>query len=212
MDYSGEPWVQRLRDGEAPRPWRVALGLSLVFLVSAGILVDEFAHASFIMSLAERPREYSIVLLPLLIAGVAVYLAISSWFRAGQDRRTLARILAHSHPEFFLPVAPRRRDPAPSRDAVIWAVDSSGFTAWNPSSPGPLATIAWTDVTGIEPLQKNSGGQQWANGLALQTHQGGVVLRCRVALRRSFTAGQTKQDILYRVLLSLRPAATRRSS
>jgi len=95
---------------------------------------------------------------------------------------------------------------------VIWAVDSSGFTAWNPSSPGPLATIAWTDVTGIEPLQKSSGGQQWANGLALQTHQGGVVLRCRVALRRSFQAGQTKQDILYRVLLSLRPASTRHLS
>jgi hypothetical protein len=212
VDYSGEPWVQRLRDGESPRTWRVALGLSLVFVASALILVEEVTHASFVRGLVQRPREFSVVLLPLLVAGLAVYLAISSWFRAGQDRRTLARIRARSHPEFFLPVAPRRRDPAPSRDAVIWAIDSSGFTAWNASSPGPVATIAWTDVTGIEPLQKSSGGQQWANGLALQTDQGGVVLRCRVALRRSFTAGQTKQDILYRVLLSLRPATARPSS
>lgn len=210
MEYAGDQWVRHLRDGTTPHAWRSILGLSILILGTAAVLVAELTRPGFLVYAFSGHRRASFFLLPLLLLGIGVYLAISSRIRSKSDRRALVMIRASSTPAFYLPVVGSSSDVESGSGTdrvVMWTVDRDGLHAWTLRSKTPAHTIPWSSLTTITLAEQwNSRvGMDQAYGLALELDdKTTVILRCRSTIGRSYPASATKLDILMRVLRSLR--------
>lgn len=209
MEYAADRWVQRLRDGVAPRPWRVIVGSVVTAGIGVVVLVEEFTTPGYFDRVAGTRAQTSALLVPAVLVLVGIVVLVGSWSNGRRDRRTLARIRASGRtPAFFLPVTGtgiRASEDAPRPRATMWTVDDEGLHAWAAERPAPVRDVPWSALERIDLATKDVRGQRVDYALWLDLTQGRVlVLTPRAAIGRPFEAGQTKLDILMRVLRSLR--------
>lgn len=209
MEYAADRWVQRLRDGVTPSPWPVILGGVAAAVTGIAVLVVEFTTPGYFDRITSARGQNSAVLVPAFLVLVGVVVLVSSWSNGLRDRRTLARIRASGGtPAFFLPVTGtgiRASEDAPRPRATMWTVDDEGLHAWAAERPAPVRNVPWSAVERIDLATKDVRGQRVDYALWIDLTGGSVlVLTPRAAIGRSFEAGQTRLDILVRVLRSLR--------
>lgn len=208
MEYSGDRWVQRLRDGEAPTWWPQAIGLGGMTVVCVLVLVVEFGHPAFLAHLDDTRRGWSLVLLPAFLAVLGPFLIIASRVRGRQDRRVLTRIREHGGtPRFHLPVVTSTLfagDAPGGPRPTMWTVDATGLQAWTGSRAEPVAEVPWARIVDIDTGTIWKNGQRFDYSLWILLDDGKLVLLPRSAIGRPYEASQTKLDILMRVLRSLR--------
>lgn len=207
MEYSGERWVQRLRDGETPKRWPILLVAAAVTAVGLGVLVAEFSSPDFLRGLDSARAQANFILWPLLVTGFGLLLAVVTWSAGRTDRRTLARIGEYPAPRFHLPVSAsglRATDDRPGPRPEIWTVDESGLHAWAPSRAEPVFDLPWDHVRRFSVATKDARGQRVDFGVWISTTVGeDVVVQPRPALGRGFEAGPDELDAIVRVLRSL---------
>ncbi|QQD75688.1 hypothetical protein I8920_12825 [Curtobacterium sp. YC1] len=217
MEYAGERWVQRLRDGRTPGRWPFLVGLAIVTIVGAAGLVltvvdlDEIAHSD-----ARRP--WSGPLLALFLFALGPVSAVLSWLQGRRDRRILERIRAHgTTPAFHVPVLRSGLgavDDFPEPRPELWTVDAAGLDAWSAERDEAVFHLPWQDVETIELASQDVRGQRTDVGIWIVTKDvGRFTLRPRPTIGRPFGAGATKLHIVMRVLRSLqRESAPQRSA
>ncbi|OIH94251.1 MULTISPECIES: hypothetical protein [unclassified Curtobacterium] len=203
MQYAGERWVQRLRDGVPPKRWPFLVGLVVVTLVGAIGLWLTVLHLDDIVR-SEARRPWSGPLLSALLFAFGPVAAALSWLRGRRDRRVLARIRAHgTAPAFHLPVlqsALHALDDPPE----MWTVDRAGLHAWSPERPDPVFDLVWDDVASIDLASQDVRGQRADVGILVGRVAGSaLVLRPRPTIGRPFGASATKLHITMEVLRSL---------
>lgn len=208
MEYSGDRWVQRLRDGEQPRWWPQAIGMTVMTALSVLALVAELAHPGFVERTSESRSGWALLVLPLFLAVLGPFLIVASRVRGRQDRRVLARIREHGgSPRFHLPVVTSTLfaadDPGPPRP-TMWTVDAAGLHAWVGSRAEAVAEVPWSRITAIDTGTVWKNGQRFDYSLWIVLDDGKLVLLPRSAIGRPYEASQTKLDILMRVLRSIR--------
>lgn len=208
MQYSGDRWVQRLRDGESPRVRPLAIGVATLFVAGALIVVAEVLNPGTVSHVASQRRGLLIiVVLPLGLLVAGPFLGIVSWLRTRQDRQTLARIQAASQPSFYLPVATTplyQTDALPNARPVVWTVDAVGLHAWEPTADHAVVDLPWPRITSFDLATTYQRGMRRSYGIRIATDRGPFVVQPRTALGRPYEAGETKLEILMRVLRSLR--------
>ncbi len=209
MEYAGDRWVQRLRDGVVPRPWPVLLGAVLLSVGAAVAIVAEFSGPAFFEHVAGSKARFGAVVFPAFLVVLGVAIVIGTWWSGRRDRRTLRRIRAGgSEPAFFLPVTTRNirvTDEFPRPRPEIWTVDAVGLHGWVPQADRPVFALPWSEIRTIDLATKDVRGVRTDYALWFDTTDGGHrVLTPRTTLGRPFKAGQTGLDVLMRVLRSLR--------
>ncbi|ARC55838.1 hypothetical protein AS850_01935 [Frondihabitans sp. 762G35] len=208
MDYAGDRWVRRLRDGVIPRRWPLVVGLSVAALAGAAIGWAELSHPFVVTETTRLRSAVALVILPIGLIALGPIVAVGTWFRSRDDRKTLARIRAGSTPAFHLPVdAPGHAVAETVRPTgpVVWTVDGVGLHAWTPDDAEPIIDLPWSEIEGFDLSQTVSQGMEVATGIIVTAAEGPpLLLTCRSTLGRPYPAGATKIDILMRVLRSLR--------
>jgi hypothetical protein len=208
-----EPWIRRLRDGQAPPVLRIVTGLLVLSLLGVLSLVLEVLNPEWVRrAYGDGGRGSSIVFVPLVLVLCGVVGAVSAWIAARQDRTTLRRIReAHVDVAFHLPVATTSTmvaeqfaDPKP----VIWTVDEVGLHGWGPDHRGPVHELPWARIRRIGIATRRWRGQDADYGVRIDTDRGHVVLEPRSGLCRPSSASQDGLAVLARVLQSLRDGFT----
>lgn len=208
MEYSGERWVQRLRDGETPKRWPFLVGLTIV-TVAGGIGVYFSAtHLDGILH-SDARRPFAVPLFSVLLLGFGPVAAVLSWLRGRRDRVVLDRIRRNgTSTRFHLPVlrtGPYAADDFPDPRPELWTVDTAGLHAWSPERDDPVFDLVWDDVRTIELASTDVRGQRTDTGIWIVTEAvGRFVLLPRAVIGRPFGASVTKIHILMQVLRSLR--------
>jgi hypothetical protein len=208
VEYSGERWVQRLRDGEMPKRWPVLVGLAIV-TVTGGIGVYFSAtHLDGILH-SDARRPFAVPLFSVLLLGFGPVAAVLSWLRGRRDRVVLDRIRRNgTTTRFHLPVlrtGPYAADDFPDPRPELWTVDAAGLHAWSPERDDPVFDLVWDDVRTIELASTDVRGQRTDTGIWIVTEAvGRFVLLPRAVIGRPFGASVTKIHILMQVLRSLR--------
>ncbi|WP_416393191.1 MULTISPECIES: hypothetical protein [unclassified Curtobacterium] len=207
-------WVQRLRDGVAPRQWPVHLAAAILVVGASALIAAEFASPAFVAQLARSSRVGSVVLIELFLVVVGIVMSVGTWWSGRRDRRTLARIRAAGHtPEFFLPVLTkglRTTEDLPRPRPEVWTLDRAGMHGWTPELDAPVIDLSWTRIRAVDLATKGSRGSRVDYALWFDLVGGGeLVLPPRTALGRPFEAGPGALETLLPVLRSLRrePAA-----
>lgn len=198
--------MQRLRDGVPPPTWPLVVGLVGATVAGVLLLVAEAANVGAVQRMSDSRTGFLLVLVPLGLVVSGLVAAIASWSAGRQDRRLLARIRQASSPAFVLPVVTsslREPDDLPAPRPTIWTLDGVGMHAWAPGKDTPVVEVPWDRVRRIDLATTWVRGQRQEYGIWVDTDRGHLVLRPRAALRRPFEAGQTKRDVLMRVLRSL---------
>lgn len=208
MEYSGERWVQRLRDGEMPKRWPFLLGLAIVTVAGGVGVVFSITHLdAFLHSDARRPFAVPLFSVILLVLGPVA--AVLSRMRGRSDRRILASIRRHgTTPRFHLPVVRRGEytlDDFPEPRPEMWTVDAAGLHAWSPERETPVFDLAWSAVHSVELASAEVRGQRVDTGIWIITEDVGCfTVQPRPAIGRPFGASATKIHIVMQVLRSLR--------
>lgn len=207
VEYSGERWVQRLRDGEMPKRGPVLLAAVVTTAVGFAALVAEFAFPDFLRGIDSARTQGSFVLWPIVVTGFGLLLAVSTLSAGRGDRRTLTRIGAGRAPRFHLPVLTsglRTSDDFPKPRPEVWTVDEFGLHAWAPSRDAPVFDLPWARIRRFSVATRESRGQRADFGVWISTTDGDdVVVQPRSALGRGFEAGPDKLGTLVRVLRTL---------
>ncbi|WP_214563389.1 hypothetical protein [Curtobacterium flaccumfaciens] len=207
VDYSGERWVQRLRDGEMPKRGPVLLAATISTAVGLAALVAEFAFPDFLRGIESARTQGAFVLWPLIVVGIGLLLAVSTLSAGRADRRTSARIGAGRTPRFHLPVMTsglRTSDDFPRPRPQIWTVDEFGLHAWAPSREAPVFDLPWARIRRFSVATRESRGQRADYGIWITTTDGDdVVVQPRPALGRGFEARPDQLATLVRVLRGL---------
>ncbi|MCJ1714452.1 hypothetical protein ACLBWP_16495 [Microbacterium sp. M1A1_1b] len=207
MEYSADPWVQRLRDGVPPATWPVVVAIVLTTIAGVLLLVAEALHPDAVRQIDQARRGFIVLLVPLALVVSGPWAAIATWLAGRHDRTVLARIRSRSEPSFFLPVVTRSvrgPDDLPAPRPTIWTVDHAGLHGWARGRDAPVVEVPWDRVRTIDMATTWVRGQRQEYGIWIETDRGHLVLRPRAALTRASEASQTKRDVLMRVLRSLR--------
>ncbi len=207
MQYAGERWVQRLRDGVPPKRWPFLVGLVVVTLVGAVGLWLTVVHLDDIAQ-SDARRPWSGPLLAVFLFAFGPVAAVLSWLRGRRDRRVLARIRVHgTTPAFHLPVLQsglHALDDFPEPRPEMWTVDRAGLHAWSAEREAPVFDLAWGDVASIDLASQDVRGQRTDVGIwIVTTDVGRFTLRPRPTIGRPFGASATKLHITMEVLRSL---------
>lgn len=208
-----EPWVQRLRDGEAPPRWRIVVGSVAVSVVGAVLLWAEVLHPGWVHDTwDDGGRGGIVVFVPPVLLFVGPVVAVLAWSTGRRDRRTLAHVRAAGPaPAFHLPVLTRSLRPGdelPDPKPEMWTVDAEGLHGWVPDVARPVNLLPWSRVHRIDLATRREKGMDLDYAIWIDTANGHLVLTPRAAIGRPQEAGGTKLDVLMRVLRALRPAAT----
>lgn len=208
MEYAGERWVQRLRDGRTPKRWPFLLGLAIVTVIG-GVGVAYFStHLDGLLhSEARRPFAAPLLSVILLVSGPVA--AVLTWLRGRRDRLVLDRIRRNgATPLFHLPVLRTGQyaaDDFPEPRPEMWTVDAAGLHAWSPMRDEPVFDLAWSAIATIELDSRDIRGQRTDTGIWIVTDDvGRFVLLPRATIGRPFGASTTKIHIVMQVLRSLR--------
>jgi hypothetical protein len=208
VEYSGERWVQRLRDGEMPKRWPFLLGLAIVTVAGGTGVVFSITHLDvFLHSEARRPFALPLFSVVLLVLGPVA--AVLSRMRGRSDRRILASIRRHgTTPRFHLPVlrtGDYTLDDFPEPRPEMWTVDAAGLHAWSPERETPVFDLEWSAVHSLELASAEVRGQRVDTGIWIITAAvGRFAVQPRPAIGRPFGASATKIHIVLQVLRSLR--------
>lgn len=210
VEYEGERWVQRLRDGVVPP--RTALLLTSAALLVAGValVVAELSSASFLQAAADSRRWGVVVLVPPALVVAGPVLAVWALVAGRQDRRLVARIRGRSAPRFFVPVETSTlvaADTLPRPRPVVWSVDDAGLHGWAPGRPEAVLDVVWDRVRDIDLATVWNRGRRQDYGIWLALDHGHhVVLAPRSALGNPVGASAYRRDVVMRILRSLRRA------
>ncbi|WP_181439547.1 hypothetical protein [Curtobacterium sp. MCBD17_032] len=207
-----EPWVRRLRDGQAPPVLRIVTALLVLSATGALTLWLEALHPEWVRRThGDGGRGSSIVFVPLVLLLCGMVGAVVAWLVSRQDRRTLQRIReAGVDVAFHLPVATTSTMAAEQfaePEPVIWTVDDVGLHGWGPDHRGPVHELPWAKTRRIDVATRRWRGQDADYGIRIDTDHGHVVLEPRSGLCRPSRAGQDGLAVLTRVLRALRDRA-----
>ncbi|MFZ7089142.1 hypothetical protein [Curtobacterium sp. RRHDQ10] len=207
MEYDGEPWVRRLRDGVIPGRRALAVVLPVVVAVGIALTVLGLLHPHVVGELLRSRSGFLAVLVPpgLIVTGPVV--ALMTLVRGRSDRRVLGRLRGGARPAFHIPVRTRTEvaaDDLPPPRPVIWTVDADGLHGWAPRSSTPVLDLPWEDIDRIDAATVWYRGTRREYGIWIGAGDGHVVLAPRAELGRPFAASQYRIDVVMRILRSLR--------
>ncbi|WP_420369405.1 hypothetical protein [Curtobacterium sp. L1-20] len=204
-------WVQRLRDGIAPRPWPVHVLAVVLVLAAPSLIVAELHSPAFVAEMNHSSHIGSIVLIELFVMVLGFVMSIGTWWSGRRDRRTLARIRASGHePALFLPVLTkgiRTSEDLPRPRPEVWTFDAAGLHGWTPDHDAPVMDLPWEQIRKIDLATMDS--RTWGSRIDYAlwfglTGGSTLVLPPRTTLGRPFQAGPGRLEALLPVMRALR--------